>query len=180
MVYAVLATGPSLNSEDIEKLRGKCKVVCVSDAYRLAPWADVLVSSDAQWWKVNKEAQEFEGLKFSLAPDFCGLPKQIRKFDGGSGWNSGLLGIRVAVHLGATKVLLLGFDMKSPGNHFFGKHPAPLKSSTTAHMERFKRQFQQYKPRGVQIINCTNGSALLAYPQKSLEECLSESPILAS
>lgn len=175
-IWAVLATGPSLSAEQVQSVK-ECKTVAVSNAYKLAPWADALASSDAKWWQVNKEAQDFPGLKFTAAPDHCGLPNIERLHGLGTGINSGLLGIHAAVHLGAKRILLLGFDLHSPGQHFFGQHPKELKSSTQNHLDRFKAQFSNYKPRGIEIINCTPDSALKVYPLRKLEDCLSSSPL---
>ncbi len=46
-----------------ESIRGRCHVIAVSDAYKLAPWADALVSQDRPWW--NYHRPEFAGRKFS-------------------------------------------------------------------------------------------------------------------
>lgn len=150
-----------------DSVRGKCKVVAVSDAYRLSPWADVLASSDMKWWRHHRP--EFDGLKYSAVE-----VQGVKKFD----WtatetNSGLLAIKVAVHLGAKRVLLLGYDMG--GSHFFGPHPAPLKNTSPQRFEVFKRQFADYRPRGVEIINCTPESGLKCYPMAPLGEVLAES-----
>lgn len=75
-----------------------------------------------------------------------------------------------AVELGAARVLLLGFDMR--GAHYFGPHRAPLKNTDAARFEKFKRQFAAYRPPGVEIINCTPGSALSCYPLGQLEDYL--------
>lgn len=61
MIFAVLATGPSLASEDVERVKGRFHVIAVSDAFRLAPWADALVSADAAWWKAHPDAKDFAG-----------------------------------------------------------------------------------------------------------------------
>lgn len=157
-----------------DSVRGRCSVIAVSDSYRLAPWADVLVSSDVGWWRFHPEAKEFKGRKFTLAPDYAGL-EGIERVPGlVTGINSGLFGVKVAAHLGAKRILLFGVDLHSPGSHFFGRHPDTLRSSSRDHLERFKRQFAQYRPKGIEIINCTVGSALKCYPVKDLEDCLSE------
>lgn len=171
MIAVVMATGPSLSQDAVDSIRGKCKAIVVSDAYRLAPWADALVSADAAWWKAHPEAFKFTGSKFGLIHDFQKV-HGVEPFGAASGTNSGLLGLMVAAHLGAKKILLLGFDLHSPGDHFFGKHPAPLKSTPPSRMEVFKKQFSQYKPKGVEIINCTPGSALECYPRGMIENCL--------
>jgi hypothetical protein len=88
------------------------------------------------------------------------------------GSNSGLLGCQVAVSMGAKTILLCGFDMK--GSHFFGPHQAPLKNTQPARFEVFHRQFARFRPRGVEILNCTLGSALTCYPRAELNACLPE------
>lgn len=68
-------------------MRGKCKVIAVSDSYKLAPWADVLVSSDAAWWRHHNP--EFAGRKLSGVP-----VNNIERAEGVvSGSNSGLIAI---------------------------------------------------------------------------------------
>jgi hypothetical protein len=63
---ALLATGPSLNQADCDYLRGRVKVIAINDAHRLAPWADVLYSSDRRWWSHYKGVPEFAGLKYGI------------------------------------------------------------------------------------------------------------------
>ena len=164
MIVAILATGPSMSQAVADCVRGRCQVIAVSDAYRLAPWADVLVSSDSAWWRHHNP--EFAGRKLSGVP-----VKDIEQVEGNmSGSNTGLIAIKVAVSMGAKRILLLGYDMG--GTHFFGSHPSPLKNTTPSRFEVFKKQFAGYKPRGVEIINCTPGSALACYPHMTLEAAL--------
>jgi hypothetical protein len=165
--FAVLATGPSLTAEQVDKVRG-LRVVAVSDAYRLALWAEALVSADKAWWLHHRP--EFAGRRFS-ALRVPGMDTEL--LEGlPMGTNSGLRAVELAVQLGATRVLLLGFDLG--GTHFFGEHPAPLKNTNLlpGRFEVFKAQFASYKPRGVEIINCTPGSALTCYPKADLDACL--------
>ena len=163
MIYAVLASGPSMSQEVADSVRGRGKVLAVSDTYLLAPWADGLVSADAGWWRHKKP--EFEGPRYSMAtiPD-------IEKVDAPMGTNSGLLAVMLAVKLGATKVLLLGVDLH--GTHFFGNHPEPLRNPKQDRLNIFKRQFAEYKPKGVQIYNCSPSSQLEAYPLARVEDHL--------
>lgn len=165
--FAVLATGPSMSQTVAETVRGRCKVIAVSDAYRLAPWADALVSTDAKWWKHHADALKFAGEKWSAAPSFVQQHEGIRRFLADSHTNSGLLAMMVAQGMGAKRILMLGFDLG--GAHFFGAHPAPLKNTTPDRFEAFKRQFQYFQPRGVDIVNVTPGSALNCYRRSTLE-----------
>lgn len=156
MIAAVLAPGPSLTSAQADAVRG-CYTVAVSDAWRLAPWAQELCSADAAWWHANPDAMGFQGLRKCCAPYFQDVPGVTRSEEP-SGLNSGLFGLQCAVRAGAAKVLLLGFDMQ--GSHFFGPHPAPLKNTTLERFAQFRQQFARFRAPGVDVVNCTPGSAL--------------------
>lgn len=173
MTAVVLATGQSVTGEQVDYIlkmheAKACKLVVVSDAYMRAPNADALVSNDLNWWKNNPEALKFAGRKF------CGhhcqgterLPPTAQFT---TGTNSGLQGMRVARdYLREDPILLVGFDMH--GTHYFGKHPHPLRNTTP---ERFKRHIAQFNVwAGVEVINCTPGSALTRFPMGQLHEVL--------
>lgn len=169
--WCVLATGPSMSQAVADAVHGRCKVAAVSDSIRLAPWADVLVSADRAWWDLHGEQLDFAGPRYGVMPDFQQI-KGVERFKAPSGTNSGLLAVLVAVSLGATKVLICGVDLHSPGDHFFGRHPEGLKSTPAKRLEVFKDQFARYRPKGVEIVNCSPGSALKAYPMGRLEDHL--------
>lgn len=171
--FAVLATGPSLTADQVEAVRGRCGVVAVSDAYRMAPWANALVSQDLSWWRHHKDAVGFAGRKFSGAVREPIAGVEMVEVNGciTTGTNSGLLACHVAVSkLGATRLLLLGLDLH--GTHFFGKHPEPLKNTRPERFEVMRRQFAQWSHKGVEIINCTPGSSLTCFPMGDLHACL--------
>ena len=173
MIFAVLASGPSMRQEVADAVKGRCGVVAVSDTYKLAPWADALVSTDFCWWRHHAEAASFAGKKFSGMVDYQQV-EGVERLPGESSTNSGLLGVKVAVLMGASKVLLCGFDLHSPGGHFFGGHPEGLRSTSPMRMEQFRKQFAAYNPKGVEIFNCTPGSALECYPKRDLDACMAE------
>lgn len=169
MDFAILATGPSMSQAVADSVRGRCKVVAVSDTYRLAPWADVLVSADRKWWDYHQPI--YEGPRFA-AVDTRGC----ERFKGAiSGENSTLLAMKVAVSLGARRLLLLGVDMK--GSHFFGPHHEPRWNTKPERFEVFKRQFAEYRPKGVEIFNCNEASGLRCYPMARLDELLPKPPV---
>lgn len=179
----VLAPGPSLSSEQTHLVQQSgLPVVAVNDAFRLAPWADVLYAADAAWWQVHaQEALKFEGLK--MTADFHVAFRQVARlkqtgvygFDPTpgcvrTGSNSGYQAVHVAMQAGAKRVLLVGFDMH--GSHFFGKHPAPLRNSHPETQKQFAINFQFLKGHGTEIVNCTPGSAITCFPQQDLAEAL--------
>lgn len=174
--FVVLATGPSMSQELADYVRqhheqGRCKTVAVSDSYRLAPWADALVSNDRNWWDCHRDARNFAGKKFASVALPGGVQALPREGTFGGGLNSGLQGLRVAKLLGATKILLLGFDLSAErGAHYFGAHPHPLKHTTTKRFAKHVEQFNKWH--GVPVINCTPRSALKRFPMSTIEQQL--------
>jgi hypothetical protein len=159
--WAILATGESMSQQLADSLRG-FRAVVVSDAYRLAPWAEAMVSQDAAWWIEHPDAKKFSGMKFSTNANIAG----VEQFDSyqrvgqafGTGCNSGLIACLVAQWLGAKKIGLYGFDMK--GDHFFGKHREPLKNPTPSRYAAMRQDFARWNHDGIEVINMTPGSAL--------------------
>jgi len=166
--FAVLATGPSMSQDLADKVRGRCHVIAVSDAFRLAPWADALVSQDRAWWKRYPEALEFSGRKFSTN-EVAGVERILQGIVK-NGTNSGLLGMEVAKLMGAARILLLGFDLR--GTHYFGPHPSGLKNTTPERFKVMLRQFAKWPRNGVEVLNCTGVSDLKCFPMARLEDVL--------
>lgn len=165
-IWCIIATGQSLKKEDVDYVRGKCKVIAVSNSYQIAPWADILVSHDENWWRRHPEALKFAGDKYARVK-INGVnifkPSQFPR-----GCNSGLMAMIIARDKGAKKLLLLGFDMH--GTHYFGPHPAGLKNTTA---KRFKEHIQQFALfSGCEVINCTPNSALKRYPFARIQDVL--------
>ena len=46
----ILATGPSLSEEQVNYVKGKARVITVNNSYQLAPWADIHVACNDNWW----------------------------------------------------------------------------------------------------------------------------------
>lgn len=179
----VMATGPSLTPAQCHLVRqAGVAAIAVNDAYRLAPWADVLYAADAQWWHAHaQDALKFSGLK--LTADRTVTYRHVIKMKqtGKEGYdpepgcvrtggNSGYQALHVAIQAGARRVVLLGYDMG--GAHFFGRHPHPLRNTPEHAFANWIRRFPALNGRGAEIVNCTPGSALTCYPRMPLEEAL--------
>lgn len=177
-----IATGPSLTQAQVDAVRDKARVIVVNDAYRLAPWADVLYAADAKWWKWHKNVPGFAGRKYSIDPTqivgidtlrnsgetgLCLGPHGLR-----TGHNSGYQAINLAVHLGAKRIILLGYDMQGARNkqHFFGKHPDGSQPPFAACLKDFATLVGPLAAAGVEIVNCTPGSAIRCFRVARLED----------
>lgn len=181
---ACVGGGPSLTAADVAYVRGRVTAtIAINDAYRLAPWADVLYACDAKWWYWHKGAPGFAGLKYSIDPVAGARHRDVHvlkrtgdeglELDAGglrSGGNSGYQAIGLAVHLGAARVILLGYDMQ--GGHWFGAHPNGSKPPFVLCLQRFETLIAPLAALGVEVVNCSRESALTCFPRRSLEEAL--------
>lgn len=182
--------GPSLTQDQVDKVRGRAKVIAINDAYRLAPWADLFYFCDFRWFEWHRHGLlPLGGIKVTLENNYIsghGI-KCIRNRgvtglwlsppDGVcTGRNSGFQVINLAVLLGAKRILLLGYDMKVAGDgrkHWFGDHPRPTPEGAFATMlPCFDTIVDKLAELGVEVVNVTPGSALETFPKMTLDEAL--------
>jgi hypothetical protein len=79
------------------------------------------------------------------------------------GGNSGLLAIELARVLGATKIVLLGYDCKVSGkSHWFGNHPEGFRNADGIDdwIVAFDQLDKAYKELGIDLVNCSLDTAL--------------------
>lgn len=190
------ASGPSLTREDAEYVRSKAYTIAINDAVTLAPWADVLYSSDNYWYVRQQGVKTFQGMKYAMSPrrnvlhnPFARWPEiQVLANTGETGLeleptglrtgrNSGYAAINLAVHFGASRIVLLGYDMSlGPKGeaHFDGKV-----GSGPGHYHLFRESFRTLvgplKAVGVTVINCSRRTALTAFPRGELRTVLQSS-----
>jgi hypothetical protein len=61
---AILGGGLSLRQEQVDHCRGRCRVIAINRAFKLAPWSDWLYGCDSdRFWTWHPEALEFDGTK---------------------------------------------------------------------------------------------------------------------
>lgn len=193
MKWIVAAPGESLTPEIAEQCRGY-DCIAVNDAWRLFPFARELYAADADWWRYYKGVPDFAGEKWSTygvnvkpAEGFgLNLVRGVNGYGMGFSFepgiihwcaNSGFQGVNRALMRGATRIVLVGFDMR--GSHFFGEHPPmPRRFAKPRRFDRWIKHFEkaaELLPAHIRIINATEGSALTCFPMMSLSEALDES-----
>lgn len=195
----VIASGPSLSQKQLDHVRnmrwnpsysrGACRVIAVNNTCARTPWADCAYFGDylalreyvpklrppvgpfqGEWWTQDKAGAERWGLNLVRSANKPGLGTERVHLNG----NSGAQAVNLATLFGARKVLLLGFDMKAgPGGqlHHFGNHPAPLVQTCLFDewIHKFELIARDAKAMGVEIVNCTPGSALPWFRMGQLE-----------
>ncbi len=181
-----IGSGPSLTQADVDACRGRTRVLVVNDGYRLAPWADALYACDHAWWRAHDGVPDFAGAKYGLDLRSSKYGVQILRNTGESGLetdptclrtgrNSGAQAIGLAVHYGAKRIMLLGYDMQRTGgqSHWFGEHPQGLRRPP---LSEFLPFFDQLVPAakslGVEIVNCSRETAIKKIPRATLQSAL--------
>lgn len=196
---ACLGAGPSLTREDVDRLRGVVRVIAVNTSYQLAPWADALYACDEVWWfrETHRPGIDtFGGLKYSVDEFLIAArrrhhppprrPPGVEVLDNTgdtgietqptglrTGRNSGYQAVNLAVHLGARRILLLGYDMKTSkdGRHHW--HNDYRSTSAYDHFcQSFETTVEPLRTLGIEVLNCTRDTALRCFPRVPLESAL--------
>lgn len=190
--FVCLGTGPSLTQHDVDFVRSRARVIAVNDSYRLAPWADVLYACDVKWWRWQsqlhaKHIAAFAGFKYGMQdPSRYVAGVQVLKDCGEHGLerephglrhgrNSGYAAINLAVHLGAAKIILLGYDMSmalKSQSHFFGQHPDQKRPLFRECIRNFKTIVEPLNRLHITVVNASRTTALDCFPRVSLERAL--------
>lgn len=203
--------GPSLTPEDVERIKGRARVIAVNDAYLVAPFADICYFADARWWKwhsdgiakkwpwasftadeVRKAFAEFKGQKVTIENtgmmvadpavfilhndnDHRGSSGGLSERPNGirTGSNGGYQAMNIATLAGAKRILLLAYDMHYPKGRSHSHNGHPIRMNEDAYRRyahNFKSMLPQLQRMGVEVVNCTPGSALSAFPIRPLAE----------
>lgn len=183
----VVATGPSLTKADVEACRHLPTLV-VNDAWELAPWARWLYACDLRWWDKRWEfVKDFAGEKWTRDPiaskkyrlsHIESKPYPGLSTDKGlihEGCNSGYQAINLALHFGASRVVLLGFDAKGTTGktHFFGRHDERGLPDRPDYGD-LPKEFAKAVPDkvGLEVINCTRDTAITCFKRMELPDAL--------
>lgn len=187
-----IATGPSLTLQQVDAARGKGRLFGCNNVFRVVPDLELLYGCNLGWWQTyweevkrhpcekwttNREAADTFGVNWIAERAGAGLCVNPSVIHHGHG--SGYSLVSMAHKAGATRIALLGYDMKyapdydglsrkvgSSPRHFFGEYPSHLQHWPSVsvrdgvHVELVDL-YASIKHQGlVEIVNCTPGSAL--------------------
>ncbi len=187
---AILGCGPSLSPVDFDALRDSGqRVIAINDAIFEYPDADVLYFCDKKWWDGafgRRDRVEKLGIPFSLVTLENDIPNVYRLRNTGAlgfdpdprslrhGSNSGYQAIHLAVHLGAARIILHGFDMRIVRGELHAMVRRERQDAAgfgrvlrEEMLPKFQSLVDPLRERGVEVINATPGSALTCWPQMS-------------
>jgi hypothetical protein len=189
----IVGTGPSAKDVPLDLVRGAAKTFVVKSSWKLLPSADAMYGLDRGFWLANQGVPEFKGLKITPSPTAArvfGLRQvrlkaraEILTGETGvlgcglrtGGGHSGFQAINLAIQFGATKIVLVGFDMTlSNGAHWNSDYRGVAKPDA-ARVESWRVSLDgcagQFKSLGVEVV-VVGSSALTAYPKMTLAEAL--------
>ena len=191
----VVASGPSLTDRQVVLVENSSAfTIAVNSSYEKLWTPEAIYACDYLWWKHNHmaakrhikgERQRLWTQDLAAAEQFHlshirweakdGLGKRGLRVNG----NSGAGAINLAYHFGARRILLVGMDMKPGPNgekHWHPDHPKPLVQGQQ--FEEWRKKMgvlaKDLKDEGVEVINCTPGSALTCFPTSDLEQELAK------
>lgn len=184
-----LGAGPSLTPEDVDYCRGRARVIAIKDAIRLAPWADLFYCSGGEivhtWWKHYGAGLMFEGPRYTLDPKAAAYATVLRQtgITGleldptglRTGKNSGYQAVNLCAHLGAAKIVLLGYDMQPDAGRlrWFGAHPYPSAQPPFAEfLKCWPTIVEPLQALGIEVLNASRQTALECFPRVTIEEAL--------
>jgi hypothetical protein len=196
----IIGGGPSLAGMDLSPLHGRC-VLGVNAAWELGPWVKVTYFGDKKFWTWNHaRLTDYPGLIVTSLPrDVFEHPrvKSVRRQNRlGIHWrtrehimwnrNSGASAINLALHFGAARAVLLGFDMQrvegapNGGHNWHGSHqtqpkPTVYKGRFIASFDAIKRDLADMEnstQRRMEVVNATPGGALETFRRVKLEDVI--------
>lgn len=134
----------------------------------------IRASFRGEFWTVSGMARDKYGAYWMQHSRDAGYNPAPDTINGGG--NSGYQAVHLAATFGASKIVLLGFDMQRTGgkHHWHGKHEGRLANGVGFRfwMENFQALARDLKARGVEVINATRETAMTCFPRAPLEEAL--------
>jgi len=158
-----------------------------------------LYACDWSWWRYHQGAKSFDGERWTSHSESTSLiddkSQVAHEFDvnlvravdaagfssdqsfihyGRPQASSGFQAVNLALLMGASKVVLIGFDGHAKnGKHFFGNHPEHLDRCGDEGYRDLARAFVADD----RIVNATPGSSIEVYERVDLEEVLRDGSV---
>lgn len=186
----LIGGGPSLKEFKWNRLKGK-RTIAINKAIEFWPHADVMYWTDGRIYSWLKEKiHSFKGLKFTIRAlpyedKSIHILKKGKKFGLETardtlahGNNSGYAAINLAIHLGAKRIVLLGYDMGSDGknSHFHDGYPVNA-TNENIYKNHFLPGFDIIEhllnDKGIKILNACPTSKLNSFKKITIDEALS-------
>lgn len=187
---AIIAQGPTATKEAVEELNKHFPIVAVKDTYLWAPEAVIIYASDKDWWEKRWQTDKelwihpadkvvLDYQKKALAPDIhwvkCAGNEGFALTSGAvkHGRNSGHQALDLVAGMGASKIILVGYDMRviAGKTHCHNRHvkvPHSVFDDFVGPMERAAPLLHGK----CSVVNTSKQSALSCFPKMSLDKAI--------
>jgi hypothetical protein len=171
----VLASGPSLNAHDIELVRASnIPTIVVNRTWECVPFSTIIFAGDELWWRKYHNSINIPAELWTCSPP-AAHRYRLKLLTRKGPFNSGLRAIQLAIHLGATRIYLLGYDCRYDGEkrHWHDDYPPGMGNahSVKKWAGQFDKLASEYRGR-VDIVNCSRSTALICFEKIALEVIL--------
>jgi hypothetical protein len=189
--FFLIGGGPSAADLDTTKL-GEGTRVAVNDAAFHKP-ADLFFSNDHNYARERLADILALGIPVHLSVfqrnhvQFAGQPVEIwrRTYSAtpdrnagclssgpyGTPGCSGYVALNLAAQLGASRIVLFGYDFQANYCYFFDGSPFPRKDISGV-VRSFDAVAKHYRQRGIEVINANPDSAITGFPRMSHEDAI--------
>jgi hypothetical protein len=147
------------------------------DSWWLHYFAEVAtVFKGAEMWTIAARSRDQFKLNWLHGRSDAGGLSNSKEYIN-AGLNSGHQALALADYFGATRILLLGYDMQRSGGrtHWHPDHPRN-KMGNGGRFHEWQKQMVQvagdFKKKGTAVINCSRKTALACYPRATIQEAL--------
>lgn len=129
----------------------------------------------AELWTTNREASRIYKINHIEGEPGNGIAKRPNGIR--LGGNSGAQAVGLAIHFGAARVVLLGYDMQNRGKekHWHGDHKRlgnPMPRKFPEWIDGLDVLGREAKAIGCTIVNASRETALTCFERVDLESCL--------
>jgi len=199
----IVAGGDSIRSQQqpIDRLRGR-KVIAINSSFLIVPFADYCIFSDSRWWwhwhdgadggtkEQRRQLLDFAGRFIAVTPSIshrrvlnlrkkrigidCGLTSDRTR--AAVHKTTLTAAMNVAAHLGASRIVLLGADMRrgvTGRDHHHKPHPWRVKPGCwDRQMMDLRYTIPALEARSIEVINTSEISLIDWWPKRALETLL--------
>lgn len=184
----IIGGGPSLFGFDWSLIENR-QCIAVNGGHALG-WPPFCYFSDVDWYENSIRERglvDYGGMLVTIHTHFQDIPGVHCMRRGPPGlnpnpdtlaWNlnSGATAINLAYHLGAKRVVLIGFDMKpreeanGTRHNWYFNYRLPKGGQYNLFLKQFPMIARDAEKLGLEIVNATPGSAVTSFPMVKLED----------
>lgn len=150
----------------------------IPDGSDITYHAEALRDTTSEFWTIDRDAAAELGLNYVPGVREAGLSMQAGRIHHGR--NSGHAAIGLAASWGASRIILLGFDMQRTAGavHWHGDHSGGLDNppSMTRWVEELIALGADLRRVGVRVINASRQTAIKCFVRMGLDEALGSTP----